>query len=98
MFYRTPTSLNPHAPIHITSAELTRLTNALDARRQAGSAMDAAASGFLAVASAISARPNHPYRAVAAMQTTRCCSGQRVVGHCNLNSAAHSAGGATPNT
>jgi hypothetical protein len=34
MFYRTPTSLNPHAPIHITSAELTRLTNALDARRQ----------------------------------------------------------------
>jgi hypothetical protein len=34
MYYRPPTSINPHAPIHVTSPNLTRITNALDARRQ----------------------------------------------------------------
>ncbi len=33
-FYRSPTSISPGSPIHLTSANLTRLTNALDARRQ----------------------------------------------------------------
>ncbi|SHN71573.1 hypothetical protein [Bradyrhizobium erythrophlei] len=33
-FYRSPTNIDPLAPIHITSANLTRLANALDARRQ----------------------------------------------------------------
>ena len=33
MYYRAPTSIHPHAPIHVTSANLTRITNALDARK-----------------------------------------------------------------
>ena len=33
-FYRTPVFIHPDAPIHVTSANLTRVTNALDARRQ----------------------------------------------------------------
>src|SRR6478736_3205106 len=33
-FYRAPTSINPAAPIQVTSPTLTRTANALDARRQ----------------------------------------------------------------
>lgn len=33
-FYRAPTSIHPLAPIQLTSANLTRITHALDARRE----------------------------------------------------------------
>ncbi len=33
-FYRAPTSIHPGAPIHLTTANLTRITNAVDARKE----------------------------------------------------------------
>ena len=34
MYYRAPTGIHAGSPIRLTSANLTRLANALDARRQ----------------------------------------------------------------